>query len=61
MFLVLIESNTINDKLKSLELSTIQSEEDPNVSLICSNISVPSTATKLIGDLNFKYNCSLKQ
>ncbi|CAH1714513.1 unnamed protein product [Aphis gossypii] len=42
------KSNKIDDKLKSLELSTIQSEEDPNDSLICSNISVPSTATKLI-------------
>ncbi|KAE9536690.1 hypothetical protein AGLY_007092 [Aphis glycines] len=42
------KSNKIDYKLKSLELSTIQSEEDPNDSLICSNISVPSTSTKLI-------------
>lgn len=42
--------------MKSLELLTIKPETDPDNSLTCSNISVPSTATELTGGLKNKHN-----
>jgi len=42
--------------MKSLELLTIEPETDPDDSLTCSNISVPSTAAGFAGGLKIKHN-----